>query len=106
MKANVSLTQAQRRAMRQEIRRQLAEYNAHNGLETCSLVLYVLHEEFGFGEKRLKRFYDAFKPAIDEMTERYCMHDPGDDVWLATRKLREAGIDIEVWAAAEKSEEE
>lgn len=89
--------------MQQEIRRQIAEYNEHNGLETCSLVLYVLHKEFGFGEKRLKRFYDSFKPAIEEMTERYSMNEPGDDVWLATRVLREeCGIDIKAWVKEEE----
>lgn len=84
--------------MQQEIRRQLAEHNAHHGMEMCSLFLYVLHKEFGFGEKRLRRYFDAFKPALDELTERYSMSDPGDDIWLATRKLREeCGVDIAEW---------
>lgn len=92
--ANLSV--AERKAMDMEIQRQIAEYDKKNMLEIDAAVLWVLHEEFGFGETRLKRFFDSFAPAIDGLVQRYEM-DHGDGVWLCTHKLKELGIDISEW---------
>lgn len=90
------LTSAQRRAMNQEIRNQLAEYDRKNELEIDAMVLWVLHEEFGFGLKRLRQFYDAFSSVMDKLVERYVMDD-SDQPWLCTYKLKEIGIDLDEW---------
>ena len=87
------LTSAQRRAMNQEIRNQLAEYDRKNELEIDAMVLWVLHEQFGFGPKRLRHFYDAFSYAMDERVNRYVMDD-SDQPWLCTYKWKEIGIDL------------
>lgn len=82
--------------MNQEIRNQLAEYDRKNELEIDAMVLWVLHEEFGFGLKRLRQFYDAFSSTMDELIDRYVMDD-SDQPWLCTYKLKEIGIDLEEW---------
>ena len=82
--------------MNQEIRNQLAEYDRKNELEIDAMVLWVLHEQFGFGPKRLRHFYDAFSYAMDELVNRYVMDD-SDQPWLCTYKLKEIGIDLEEW---------
>lgn len=71
------LTAAEKKAMDIEIRRQL-------------------HEEFGFGPKRLKQFYDTFAVRLNELIKHYEMTD-SDIVWLCTYKLKQYGIDIEEW---------
>jgi hypothetical protein len=63
------LSAAERRAMDKEIRRQLAEYDAKHKLELQALILWQLHEQFGFGEKRLKRFYYNFDKAVDTLID-------------------------------------
>lgn len=92
----IDLTLSEKRAMEAEIKRQLAEYNKKNSLEIEALILWELHENFNFGPKRLKKFHDHFAEDISALVERYNMSD-SDDVWLCTRKLKDAGIDIQKW---------
>ena len=55
-----------------------------------------LREQLGFGNKRLKKFYDNFSRGIEALIRRYEM-EQGDDVWLCTYKLKEIGCDLEKW---------
>lgn len=92
----VDLTAAEKKAMDIEIRRQLAEYDLKHANELDAMILWHLHEEFGFGPKRLKQFYDTFAVRLDELIKHYEMTD-SDMVWLCTYKLKQYGIDIEEW---------
>lgn len=96
MKAHRMLTTNQRKAFETEIKSQLAEWDQKHYEELDALVLWVLHSKFGFGEKRLKKFHDAFVENIDDLIKRYEM-DNEDDVWLCTYKLKQHGIDISEW---------
>lgn len=91
-----NFTAAERKAMDMEIKRQLAEYDAKHKLELQALILWQLHEQLGFGTKRLKRFYDGFDVAIDALISRYEL-EGSDSVWLCTLKLKDIGADIEKW---------
>lgn len=99
MRSNIhKLTGAQKRSMNLEIMRQLAEYDRANSVELDAIVLWILHERFGFGPTKLRRFHDEFVPAIEELAKSYEMGD-GDHIWLCTRKLKEYGVDVEKWHA-------
>ncbi len=91
-----SLSSAERKALDKEVKRQLAEYDRKNTLEIDAMVLWVLHEKFGFGRKRLRRFFDEFSDTMDHLIEWYEM-DISDQSWLCTHKLKEIGIDVERW---------
>lgn len=91
-----SLTASEKKAMEIEIKRQLAEYDRKHLMEMDALILWVLHNEFGFGEKRLKRFYDSFADLVDELVEHYALED-SDDIWICTHMLKRHGIDVEKW---------
>ena len=91
-----SMSVAENKAMDMEIQRQLAEYDRKNAIEIDALVLWVLHEQFGFGPKRLRQFYEAFAPAINELVERYELEN-SDEIWLCTRNIKKIGIDVEEW---------
>ena len=90
------LTAAERKALNLEIQRQLAEYDLKHELEIEALILWTLHDQFGFGPIRLKRFYDGFNSALKALVRRYELEDT-DDVWLCTHKLKEIGVDLEDW---------
>lgn len=90
------LTAAEQKAMMIEIRKQLAYYGRKHERETDAIVLWVLHSEFGFGAKRLRRFYDTFAPCVNELADRYELDDD-DRPWICTYKLKEYGIDLEQW---------
>lgn len=94
------LTASEKKALDMEIKRQLAEYDKKHKLELQALFLWTLHEQLGFGEKRLRQLYDIFDKALDELIGRYDLED-SDSAWLCTLKLRDHGIDIEEWDGEE-----
>ena len=87
------LTSAEKKAMEMEIRRQLVDYNRQNMNEIDALILWHLHIEYGFGKKRLLRFYESFNKRVEEMMNYYMM-DSSKAPWMYTEKLKEYGIDI------------
>lgn len=91
-----SMSAAEKKAAEIEIRKQLAEFDQKNAMELDALVLWILHNEFGFGEKRLKRFYDAFASEIFKLVDRYLMED-SKAIWLCTFDLERDGINIKAW---------
>ncbi len=90
------LSAAERKALNMEINRQLAEYDRKHKLELQALFLWTLHEQLGFGEKRLRHFFDIFDKALDDLIERYGLEE-SDSAWLCTLKLKEKGINIAEW---------
>lgn len=93
-----TFTAAEKRAMNMEIERQLAEYTRKHEVELNAMILYVLHEQLGFGEQRLRKFFDRFSVEIDALVKYYEMDDE-DAEWLCTRKLLDMGIDVAKWVA-------
>lgn len=98
MRAHIpNMSSNQKRAMQAEIQRQLAEYDEQHFEEIDAAVLLVLNQEFGFGPKRLKQFYDAFSREMRSLTARYELDDR-DALWLCKKKLKDyTGIDISEW---------
>lgn len=88
----------QKKSMEMEIRRQLAEADKKDSLEIDSMILWILHDKYGWGKRKLKDFFDTFTQELKALTDRYVMEDC-DTVWLCTRKLKDAGIDISEWLA-------
>lgn len=90
------LTTSEKKAMDIEIRRQIAEYEHKHEIEIDAMILWVLHEKFGFGHKRLRQFFDAFNASMKELYGRYT--DEGTDIaWICADELKKYGIDVEVW---------
>lgn len=98
MKARIpfSMTSAQKKAMNDEINRQILERDKMYSMDFDSTVLYVLYITFGFGKKRLRRFWDAFIKNHDELRRYYEMGSE-DNAWLCRWKLKEIGVDVEAW---------
>lgn len=71
------MSAAEKKAMDMEIQRQLAEYDRKHIREIDALVLWELREQLGFGNKRLKKFYDNFSRGIEALIRRYEM-EQGD----------------------------
>ena len=91
-----TFTAAEKRAMDMEIKRQLAEYTRKYEADLNATILYVLHEQLGFGEQRLKKFFYRLSLDIDALVKYYEMEEEVAD-WLCTRKLLDMGIDVEKW---------
>lgn len=82
----------------------IADMNHDNEDELDAMALYILHSEFGFGEKRLRRFYERFSLGLRELGEHYQMNEYEDRLWLCKKKLGEAGIDISKWREEGKND--
>lgn len=61
-----------------------------------SSILWMLHTQFGFGPKRLKLAWKLFYAETLKLREYYLM-EQADDGWLARKKLKDIGCDIEEW---------
>ena len=95
------LTAGEKKALEIEIRKELAEYDRKHTREVDAIILWLLHERFGFGPKRLKEVYDAFGEHVDALVNRYELNR-ADTIWLCTKKLKEYGVDLEEWAKERK----
>ena len=98
-----SLTVAERKAMELEIKRQIAEYDKKHERDLEATALWVLHDIFGFGKDRLKKFYDSYSDSIEALAKHYEM-DQDDQAWLCEEKLREFGVDLDIWEQEKKGE--
>ena len=90
------LSKSQREAMNREINRQILENDEKFAMDADASVLWTLHTVFGFGKKRLRKFYEENLKMHNEMREYY-EFNTDDTFWLCRNKLKEYGIDIEKW---------
>jgi hypothetical protein len=93
----VELTAQERKAMNLEINRQIAERDEKYKEDMDAMILYVLLSHYGWKKKRLRKFWKAFIAEHKALREFYQMDNPGDNEWLAHRKLKEIGVDIHQW---------
>jgi hypothetical protein len=84
------MTNKERKAMEEEIRSQIEAARQEDSDEYDAAVLWALHLCFGFGKKRLRRFYDF-----------YCKLYLNSGRWKYGRSeidmLKSIGVDIERW---------
>ena len=100
MKARIpaQFTKNQRQNVRRAIADEWLKRDAEYSMEFDAMLLFVLHEQFGFGKKRLRRYFDACFRLHHELRDKYQFHGQEDMGWLYRRKLAEdAGVDIEDW---------
>lgn len=85
-----------RKALQDEINRQTGENVRNLSLNIQALVLWSLHQQLGFGKKRLLRFQKAFLPLIEELQDFYQAENAEETEFVCLYKLKnEVGIDVE-----------
>ncbi len=77
----------------QEIHRQLLEKDKLYTLDMDTMVLWTLSQAYGFGPKRLKKFYTTMFKEHLRMRQFYEM----GDTYPERLKLKEKGVDVETW---------
>lgn len=91
VKVDRKLTAAQKKVIRDEMRRQSPDVNAEFLADLEVMVAWTLHVHYGFGIGRLLKFRRHF---IDEYN-RLCKHYEMDEVYPAKCKLKDIGYDID-----------
>ncbi len=86
-------TTAQQRELNSAINRQLAKHIREHEADYIALALWAARSAFGFGRKRLLRYYEVLANAARELEAYYDMDD--SCMYLAKVKLKECGIDVE-----------
>lgn len=70
-----------------------------------AIILWQLHEQYGFGKKRLLQFLDETTPLINGILDRYAYEKDDDAIWVCKHKLKtELGIDLEDYEATFKAD--
>ena len=79
--------------MMSEIHKNLVEKEKELSLDVDTCVLWTLHNKYGWGKQRLRKFYlDLFEEHLN-MRRYYDV----DDMYPERMKLKEKGIDVESW---------
>ena len=97
----VELTPKEQKAMDEEINRQLIEKHLEFTDDVDYMIMRILHNHFGFGLTRLRRFYEIFSADNDALVKHYEMPDAGP--YIARMEMNEIGCNIEKWNS-ERSE--
>lgn len=92
----VQFNKAEERALDQEIKKQIVEHDHRFDIDKESMILWMLHTEFGFGPKRLRRAWELFYAKSQELRDYYLL-DEGDEPWISRKKLMDIGCDVEAW---------
>jgi hypothetical protein len=87
-------TAAQRRALKNEVKKEFDKLLGLYNKEVALQVLNILHFDFGFGQSRLQKFADKLTEMQIETLDRYEMSDE-DTPWLCEKQLREDGINLD-----------
>ncbi len=92
----INLSKAEQKAADDECKRILTEWQTKHQREIDAMILWRLHNTFGWGPERLWRFYSGFHDDADTLVKKYELKDT-DDLWIATQALKEYGINLEDW---------
>ena len=95
-----SMSKEEKRALQAEVSRQARQISDRFAIEIDATIHWALHEKFGFGPERLRRFYDCVYESREMLLQRYDMHDDAEFILL--HKLREIGVDVQKWSAEQK----
>ena len=83
-----------RKQVLREVNAELAKATDRFYYDEVTVILWVLHETFGFGRDRLKRFYDNYSRVNNQLKEHYSMQD-NDLHYLTEQLLAGIGVTIE-----------
>lgn len=89
------LSAKQNKAMDRLITDRIIELEEEHAKDFDATVLWALHETFGFGAERLKRFYRAYQAEYKRLREYYQLEESDGVPWLCRRKLAEIGVDVD-----------
>lgn len=91
---NMGMSKTAQTAFNDEVNRQLAARTKDWYVNLDALILYTLHESFGFGKERLKKFFDNMLSNNEELMKYYQMNDVE---FICKTKLKNIGVDVDMW---------
>ena len=90
------LNSEQKKAMNKEINRQILENDAKFSKDHDAAVLWTLRVCYGFGKKRIRRFWDCFIAEYNRLRECY-EQNPNGEGFDCKENLKKIGVDVDAW---------
>lgn len=84
------------KAASKEVAHLMAEATERFYKNEVAVILWELHQTFGFGKDRLRRFYDNYDPAWKALRDHYELTD-AEVEFVVVQQLRDIGVDLEEW---------
>ena len=91
----VELTPKEQKALDENTRQYVLALHQKFGDDVDYMIMRILHNHFGFGLSRLRRFYEAFRVDNAALVKHYEMEDAG--AYIARKEMNELGCNIEEW---------
>lgn len=92
----VQFSKAEQRALIDAINQQIVEQDRQYEMDRDSSILWMLHQQFGFGPKKLYKAWKLMYADNKALQQKYEM-SPDDGGWLCRRMLKDYGVDLEAW---------
>ena len=92
---DVDLNTKERQVLNQKVNELLIKRHEEFADDVDYMIMYILHNHFGFGLKRMRQFYEAFITENEKLIKHYEMSDAG--VYFARKEMNAIGCDFEKW---------
>lgn len=89
------MSNAEMKALDGSIREQIAANVDKLKGNIEAIVLWQLHEQYGFGVKRLEAFLESFRPALQELKDFYGVEGQEETELACVHNLKAIGFDTE-----------
>lgn len=89
------MTNAQMKALNGAIKKEIALSVDALKANIEAIVLWQLHEQCGFGVKRLEAFLEGFRPALQELNDFYNLEDADETKCACVHNLKSIGFDTD-----------
>lgn len=90
------LNSEQKKAMNKEINRQILENDMKFSKDYDAAVLWTLRVCYGFGKKRIRRFWDCFLAEHQRLRDCY-EQNPTSKEADYKELLKKIGVDVDAW---------
>jgi hypothetical protein len=92
---DVELTTKEKKVLDEKVNQQIIETHQKFTDDFDYVILWILHNYFGFGLKRLRKAYDLFVKVNEALIKHYESADAG--VFIARKEMNAIGCNVEQW---------
>ena len=92
---DVELSPKEQKVMNEKINEQIIASHRQFTDDFDYMILWILHQHFGFGPQRLRKVYDLVIQENEALIKHYEMSDAG--VYIARRDMNAIGCNVEEW---------
>lgn len=89
------MTNAEMKALDDSIREQIGQNIGKLKGNIEAIVLWQIHEQYGYGAKKLEAFLEGFQPALQELMNFYGVESTEDVEFACVHNLKSIGFDTD-----------